>query len=433
MLTVPTLLQNFPHKISANGRYFTNAQGQPFFWLGDTAWPLFTQYRLDEANAYLADRAAKGFTVIQGVIAWFGGERPDATSVSPNEHGHYPWLNGDPARPSPDFFAHVDKILDMALKTGLTLAILPAWGNFVTDEKLLTVKNARIYGQWLGKRYREQPNVIWVNGGDCLPYGFEDVFDALGEGLQAGDGGIHLMTYHPCALHSSSQFFSDRDWLNFNMIQTWANWHKTYDTVLSDGLSAPTRPTVLGEGAYEDGPEYARGPISPLIVRRQVWWTFMAGGYFTYGQNQMWRARSGWIDSLNTPGAEQMRVFKQIVQALPWSERIPDQTILEEGVGTGETQNAAVRGTNGQWALIYLSSRSHVLIRLERLVSLHVKATWINPIDGQKIDAGVHLAFTMPGIRQVRDTNFQWFHTPDFWEDAVLLLEAVSSAMENKQ
>src|SRR5262249_39174166 len=203
-------ISNFPPKISANQRYFTDAEGQPFFWLGDTAWPLFTQYTIKEAQAYLVNRARKGFTVIQGVIAWFGGTQPHPSGISPNEQGEFPWLENDPTQPNPAFFRNVDALLTTAKEYGLTLAILPTWGNFVTDAKFLNAQNAWSYGDWLGQRYRDQHNLIWINGGDCLPYGFEDVFDALADGLHHGDGGTHLITYHPCALHSSAQLFGNR-------------------------------------------------------------------------------------------------------------------------------------------------------------------------------------------------------------------------------
>jgi hypothetical protein len=416
-------VNSFPQQISPSGRYFLDAQGSPFLWLGDTAWPLFTQYSLREAEAYLEDRAKKGFTVVQGVLAWFGGDRPDPSGISPNWKGEYPWLDKDPARPNPAFFEHVDDLLSFAQNVGLTLAILPTWGNLVTDLHLFSVEKARQYGTWLGRRYKDQPNIIWINGGDCLPHGFEDIFDALGEGLKVGDAGRHLITYHPCALHSSSQYFNDREWLDFHMIQTWTDWHKTYESVLTDSLMIPTRPVVLGEGAYENGPEYPRGPITPLIVRRQAWWAFMAGGYYTFGQNMLWRVDPGWIQTFHTPGAEQMGVFKQIVSAIPWWQRLPDQSIVEEGASGGETLNAAVRSVDGQWMLVYLSSRCHVLVRLEKLASPKARATWFNPASGEKKDAGEFATYTLPGFRQVRATLYQWFATPEHWEDALLLLE----------
>lgn len=54
-------------KISDNHKYLITKEGKPFFWLGDTAWELFHRLSREEADTYLKDRAAKGFTVIQAV------------------------------------------------------------------------------------------------------------------------------------------------------------------------------------------------------------------------------------------------------------------------------------------------------------------------------------------------------------------------------
>ena len=55
-------------QVSANNRFLVKANGQPFFYLGDTAWELFHRLNREEADAYLQDRAGKGFTVIQAVV-----------------------------------------------------------------------------------------------------------------------------------------------------------------------------------------------------------------------------------------------------------------------------------------------------------------------------------------------------------------------------
>jgi hypothetical protein len=417
----------FPSGISPDGRAFLDRQDNPFFWLGDTAWSLFTNCDLEGAKAYLTKRANQGFTVIQCVLTWFvSGEAWDSSRIAPNLQGEYPWIDSDPAHPNPAYFENVDAILRLAQELNLTLAILPTWGNVVTDLRFLTTDNARLYGFWLGQSYRACPNLVWINGGDCLPHNFADVFDALAEGLRQGDGGAHLITFHPCHLHSSSQYFNDRSWYDFHMIQSWTDWHKVYESVLSDLLVTPARPVVLGEGAYENGPEYPRGPITPLVARRQAWWAFMAGGYTTYGHNSIWRAGPGWEAAFDSPGAVQMGIFKQIVCALPWWQRLPDPSILEEGASDGETHNVAVRSLDGSWLIIYLSSRTHVLVRLEKLAVPKAQATWINPATGERKDAGAYETYSMPGFRQVRTTCFQWFTTPDHWEDAVLLLEGIS-------
>ena len=54
-------------KISDNRRYLTDENGDPFFYLGDTAWELFHRLDREEADYYLETRAEQGFTVIQAV------------------------------------------------------------------------------------------------------------------------------------------------------------------------------------------------------------------------------------------------------------------------------------------------------------------------------------------------------------------------------
>ncbi len=65
-------------KVSPNGRYLVDQDGEPFFYLGDTAWLLFQRFNHEEVDEYLKDRADKGFTVIQAyVIRGLGARHPD--------------------------------------------------------------------------------------------------------------------------------------------------------------------------------------------------------------------------------------------------------------------------------------------------------------------------------------------------------------------
>lgn len=55
-------------RVSENGRFFTGQKEEPFFWLGDTGWLLFTKLSREEAVQYLDNRAEKGFNVIQVMV-----------------------------------------------------------------------------------------------------------------------------------------------------------------------------------------------------------------------------------------------------------------------------------------------------------------------------------------------------------------------------
>ena len=92
--------------------------------LGDTAWELFHRLTLDDAERYLAERAAKRFTVIQAVVL----AELDGLHV-PNMNGDTPLVDDDPTRPNEAYFQHVDAVVDRAAALGLHIGMLPTWGD----------------------------------------------------------------------------------------------------------------------------------------------------------------------------------------------------------------------------------------------------------------------------------------------------------------
>ncbi len=191
-------------KVSDNKRFLVTADGRPFFWLGDTAWELFHRLNREEAARYLDDRARKGFTVIQAVaIAEFDGH------TDPNPYGHLPLIDLDPAQPAAasvaggNYWDHVDFIVAEANKRGLYIGFLPTWGRYWHDnikdgKPLFTPANAETYGEWLGQRYRNA-GLVWILGGDRPIDNDEqmEIIRSMARGLRKGDGGAHLITFHP--------------------------------------------------------------------------------------------------------------------------------------------------------------------------------------------------------------------------------------------
>jgi hypothetical protein len=72
--------------------------------------------------------------------------------------------------------------------------------------------------------------------------------------------------------------------------------------------------------------------------------------------------------------------------------------------------------------MIYLSSPCHVLIHLDKVATREVKATWVSPQTGEAQDAGTYATGNMTGSI-FPHARTQWFSTPGFWEDAVLILD----------
>ena len=108
-------------RVATYQRYLEYEDGTPFLYLGDTAGEFFHRLDREEAQYYLSNRAAKGFTVIRAVgLAELGG-----TDI-PNPYGELPLIDRDPATPNEDFFRHVD---EAAEELGLFIGMLPTWGS----------------------------------------------------------------------------------------------------------------------------------------------------------------------------------------------------------------------------------------------------------------------------------------------------------------
>jgi hypothetical protein len=403
--------------LTPKGHYFVR-DGKPFFWLGDTAWTISTSYTPREAEEYLEHRARQGFTVINVMMVFTGGPG-GVKPAQENVEGNAPFLNWNPATPNEAFFKNVDRVLAVARRKNLIVAIMPCGGSsgaYVKKQKVFTQANVREYGRWLGRRYKEAPNLIWVNGFDLKSSEYVEITEALAAGLREGDGGEHLQTFHPGGGNSSS-YFQTEDWLSYNTIQTWSDYWRIHSLVLADYCRLPVKPVVLAEGAYEAGPEYPSRPITPLIVRKQAWWAYLGGGFHTYGHNDMWRKNPTWRESLDSPGARQMSILKQVLAARAWWTLVPDQSVIALGTGCDKNLNAAARSTHGDLAIVYLSTREPVSIDFGKITSAEtVRATWVNPETGEFMAAGV---FPNSGLRPF---------TPSLKsQDAVLLLEALKA------
>ena len=74
-----------PLAVHPGRRYLMTTDGEPFFYLGDTAWELLHALSREETREYLDVRQQQGFNVIQTVaLAEFDGLR------TPNHYGRVP-------------------------------------------------------------------------------------------------------------------------------------------------------------------------------------------------------------------------------------------------------------------------------------------------------------------------------------------------------
>jgi hypothetical protein len=396
-----------PIRVSDNHRYLVTQDGKPFFYLADTAWGLFGMTR-EDIDLYLKDRAAKKFTVIQAIAAhWSGLDKP-------NPYGAPVFIKGTKAEPNPEYFKNVDYAVDEANSLGMYVAIVAIWGKAWVNEKssVLDTTSAFNYGNFLGTRYRSK-RVLFVLGGDWYPEGTMDIWRALAAGITAGDGDAHLKTYHPTGIQSSSRWFQNDAWLDFNMVQSrHIVLNRSYDLIAQDWDKTPIKPVVEGESTYEgivdDLVTYKPGVpiIQAQDVRRVAYCAVFAGAAgYAYGSQGVWNyasptpgapARSGSAyglpevslqEGLQRPAGSQLQYLRALLESRPMLTRIPDQWLIVNDPLSTTDRIQATRSSDGSYIFVYTATGKPVRVRLrdkiyDILTGKSYKAWWYDPRNG---------------------------------------------------
>ncbi|AQG80623.1 glycoside hydrolase family 140 protein [Spirosoma montaniterrae] len=395
-------------RVSDNHRFLVHNDGTPFFWLGDTAWELFHRLTRDETDLYLQNRAHKGFTVIQAVVL----AELDGLRV-PNANGDVPLIEVDPTQPNEAYFQHVDWVIDRAASLGLYVGLLPTWGDKVNQRydwakgpEVFNESNAAEYGTFLGNRYRNRLNIIWILGGDRDPdERAVAIWRAMATGILKGVGRREnaLMTFHPQPFESgsSSRWFHDDEWLSLNMLQTGHDRHKnTFEQITADYNRLPAKPVLDGEPTYEahglSFKPFENGYSSDAEVRKFAYWALFSGACgHTYGCHSIWQfyapGREGinfpiyyWTDALDLAGASQMRHLSALMTRPSITDRIPDQSLLAGHQPKDDEYIVATRTTDGRFVLVYTPTGRTFGIDTRELAGESVCWHWFNPRDGSE-------------------------------------------------
>jgi hypothetical protein len=403
-----------PLKIAADKRFFQTQNGKPFFWMGDTGWLLFVKCTREEAIQYLDARQKQGFNVIQVMLLHDIGN-------AKNIYGSRAFENADVSKPNTtagknfavageyDYWDHVDFIIDEAAKRGIYMALVPVWGNNVKSGKI-NLQQAAAYGKFLGERYKNKKNIIWINGGDIMPDAATlPIWNKLGATIKAYDKN-HLMTFHPRGRNSSSDWFQKAGWLDFNMIQS---GHKSYaqDTasnetrhfgednwryIIADYKLKPARPTLDGEPSYEGIPYGLHDSTQPYWqayeVRRYAYWCVFSGGAgITYGHNSIMQfytkgdtnasffPKEGWKEALTSPTTLQIKYLKQLMlEKMPFGCVPAPELVMNDG----EKYDKVLALKGKDYAMFYVYNGRDITVAMDKLKFKPEKFLWYNTFYG---------------------------------------------------
>ncbi len=400
-------------KISENRRFVQHEDGTLFFWLGNTAWLMPERLNRDEVDFYLDSEKRAGFNVEQVQVI---------NSIPTfNIYGH-PACNADFDFGFVDdstgvygYWQHMDYIVEAAARNGIYIAMDCIWGSQIS--RLDTAKAARL-GTFLGRRYKNAPNIIWMIGGDIRGDKKPEVWTSLAEAIRREDPN-HLVTFHPRGRTTSAFWFAEADWLDFHMFQS---GHRRYgqrngdgDYMIADDTEEDNwryvelqnqgqfqRPILDAEPSYEAIPQGLHDLAAPRWtakdVRRYAYWSVFAGAFgHTYGHNsimQFYRpglspaygADTSWIDALEADGRNQMQHLKRLILLFADTERVNDQSVILSPNGEKYERLICLRGRD--YVLIYNYIGKKFQIDPTCIDGDKKCAYWFNPSTGEMTRIG---------------------------------------------
>jgi hypothetical protein len=434
--TEPTALTKsdvaFPLKASQNARYLVDQNGRPFRIQGDAAWSYIANLSLAEMDTYLADRVGRGFSAILANLI----EHKFAVRAPQNRRGDFPFTSHnegayDFSTPNEAYFAYADAALDKAEQAGL-LVLLDVmflgyqgsdhgwWTELVNNTN--TREKCYAYGKFIGARYKQRTNVMWIFGGDYTPPGGSEGEARLLEiyrGVRDA-GATQLVSAHIFDKLST-------DWTHFApFIQANALYASGPD-IYKAGRTAiersPALPAFLLESGYE-----AEGwsPGDPATIRAGLWWAQLSsvGGVF-FGHRDIWAFQTDtwstpykfgsqrWQLSLDTEGSRTVRHMASLLRTLPWYDLLPSEQagmkrLVVNGEGTmgGGEYVVSAATADGRALLAYLPPAGSWSRRIEIDMSAlkgKVSAAWWDPTNGAStpipgdLPTGGPHSFTSPG------------------------------------
>jgi hypothetical protein len=353
-----------------------------------------------DADLYFANRARLGFnsvwinllctayTFCNADGTTFDGIKPFLTGDGPD--------NYDLTTPNPAYFAKADAVLNLAAKHGVNVFLDPIeTGGWLTGLKANGATKARAYGQFLGGRYKNFPNIVWLNGNDFFAYDTDleanaDVY-AVMQGIHDFDT-QHLQTIELAGRPDGS--LDDTLTARLVGLDGAYTYHPTYAQVLKNYNRPAFAPVFLQEANYEGGHNFPPVTGTPFVLRHQEYWTALSGATGQlYGDN-VWTEKfpPGWQSHLNQPGAIQFGILQQLFNSLPWWTFVPDQmhTFVTAGFGvfatndnTDDTNNyvAAAFTSDGKTGAAYLPQGGSIIVNMSKFSTITV-AQWFDPTNG---------------------------------------------------
>ncbi|MGB6833160.1 MAG: DUF4038 domain-containing protein [Candidatus Acidiferrum sp.] len=464
--STPPETVTFPLKVSSNGRYLVDEANKPFRIQGEAAWSLIANQIYADADKYLSNRQAKGFnTVLVELIEHKyaqGGKGSNFSGVPANRGGALPFKTregggaydgtsgtADFSTPNEAYFAFADSIIDLAAQKGMLVNLVPMYLGFngrnagwwaELTNSVNTQEVSYNFGLYIGNRYKDRRNIIWVIGGDYFPpTGSEGEARLLKfmQGVRAA-GATQLWSGHWSASCLSTDEAAFARIMNLNAVYTYGvlgHPGATYDEARAAFAHSPSRPGYLIETGYEDERWF---PGDPASVRMYEYYAILggstAGGFF--GNRDVWKfatdrwwfdpdefGHGKWTEAMESTGTYDFVYLGRLLDELPWQNLVPSELagmkkLITAGEGNYGTIDYVVAEAtpDGTTLLAYIppSGKGPVTITVDMTaLSGYSQGSWFDPSSGKYTEiAGAPISnvgsrdFTSPGLNSRGDADW---------------------------
>jgi hypothetical protein len=383
-----------PLKVGNNGRHLVDQKNQPFLVVGDTAWSLIAQLEGQDIDRYLEDRQKRGFnSIIVNLI-----EHKFCNTPPKSRSGLAPFNPpGDFSAPNPAYFDFARDLVQRANQRGIIVWLAPAYlgfnggdEGFFRDMQAGGKEKLRAYGRFVGRQFKDLPNIVWLLGGDFTPPPAERwTVTELAEGIRDEET-HHLMTVHASPETTAAAAFGAEKWLTVDTVYSYQP--TLFRPLLAEYARQPARPFVLIESTYE-----GEHDSKPEQIRRQAYWAMLGGacGQFL-GNNPIWHfdgpglfpTKLTWMQALDAAGSRDMARLRALFHDLPWPELKPEvnHEVLTDGCGEDTATALTARTSDGKLSVTYIPStgtNARELTVDTGLFSGPVVARWYNPANGR--------------------------------------------------
>jgi hypothetical protein len=415
----------FPLHPVEGRRFLLDEVGRPFLIVGDSAWSLLTQLSSEDAGRYLSDRQAKGFnTILVNLL-----EHKYADNAPRNVYGDGPFkIDGDFSAPNDRYFDYVERVLRDAAQKEFLVLLAPAYTGagggdegWYRDMKASGLDKLRSYGRYVGNRFKNFKNIIWVHVGDFNPPN-KKLSQAVAEGIREMlPNSLHTAHNGP-GMHGLGYWSASEIPIGIDTLYTYA------PVGAEAVLLAENRkmPFFLIESRYENERDG-----TPLRTRIQAWQAVLSGAAGqVFGNSPIWyfNAKAGdpqpmqWTTALDSPGALGISHLRNFLCSLPWFTLEPDsdRKLLVAGALDGHFQAVAARSTDGKFAIIYLPSPRPFAVDTKQIAGDYVIGRWFDPAAGEFFDMD---------LKPQSTSRRQEFNVPGCSRqgDWVLLLSAITA------